>query len=47
MVPCAIRSMRAHVRRDLAEVGFGGADDRHAASFEAAHYAPSAGVNTG
>ena len=38
---------RARVRRDQAEIGFGGADDRDAAFLEAAHFAPSAGVNTG
>ena len=38
---------RARVGRDQPQVGFGGADDRDAAFLETAHFAPSAGVNTG
>ena len=47
IVACAIRSTGLVCGRDLPEIGFRGADDGDAASFQAAHCATSAGVNTG
>ncbi len=38
---------RARMRRDQAEIGFRCADDCNTTAFTAAHFAPSAGVNTG
>src|ERR1035437_5418347 len=52
IVERAHRGLRHHVdragmRRHLAEIGLGGADDCNTTAFEAAHFAPPTGTNTG